>query len=90
MNDLFDTIDDEKKDEKLALLYTSNKKNLVSVKTPVGQTNVVEIDEIVQQGGRGDQFYAPILLIKLAKKLTKEEISAMYIKIKLRFFLWQW
>ena len=51
LNDLFDTIDNEKKDDRLALLYTSNKKNLVSVKTGVGQTDIVEIEKIVQQGG---------------------------------------
>ena len=37
--------------DKLALLYKSNVENLVAVKTPVGQTERIDMPRIVMQGG---------------------------------------
>ena len=37
--------------QKISLLYESNKKNLVAVKTAAGMTDRVNIPTIVQQGG---------------------------------------
>ena len=39
------------RDDKQTLLYKSNKKNLVAVKTNVGMTDKVNLPNIVQQGG---------------------------------------
>ena len=50
-NDLYNTMKEEKRDDKLALLYKSNETNLVSVKTSVGYTDRINIPRIVQQGG---------------------------------------
>ena len=51
MNDLFDTLPEENRNEKIALLYESNRDNLVAVNTAVGMTERVSIPKIVQQGG---------------------------------------
>ena len=51
MNDVFDSLSEENRDEKIALLYESNKKNLVAVNTAVGLTERINIPNIVQQGG---------------------------------------
>ena len=51
MNDLCDTIPEKDWDDKLAMIYQSNSKNLVAVKTPFGLTERTQIDEIVTQGG---------------------------------------
>ena len=51
MNDVFDSISKKNKNDKLALLYTSNQKNHVAVNTVVGLTERVTIPNLVQQGG---------------------------------------
>ena len=48
INDLFES---GITDDKLAMIYESNKMNRVSVKTPVGQTDRTELPTIVAQGG---------------------------------------
>jgi hypothetical protein len=53
MNDVFDTLGKLNRDDKVALLYESNKKNLVAVNTAVGLTDRIPIDKIVQHGGGG-------------------------------------
>ena len=51
LNDLFDTLSEDHRNDKIALLYESNKNNMVAVNTAVGLTERVNIPEIVQQGG---------------------------------------
>ena len=51
MNDLCDTFNEEHNNDKIALLYESNRNNLVVVKTAVGMTERVNIPQIVRQGG---------------------------------------
>ena len=51
MNDVFDSVSEKNKNDKLALLFQSNQRNLVSVNTAVGLTERVNIPNIVQQGG---------------------------------------
>ena len=51
MLDAFDSLPSDKRDDKLALLYESNRKNLVAVNTAVGITERTNIPNIVQQGG---------------------------------------
>ena len=63
-NELFDTLDDDKKDDRLALLYKLNENHKILAKTPVGNTKRVEIDKIVQQGGTWAPSYVPIQLTK--------------------------
>ena len=49
--DLYDTLPEKQRDDKLALVYEANKTNLVAVKTTVGLTDRVNIPNIVTQGG---------------------------------------
>ena len=51
LNDTFDSLSEDNKDEKLALLYESSKQNMVAVNTAVGLTERTNIPNIVQQGG---------------------------------------
>ena len=51
MNDLYDSLPSEQQDDKLALIYQSNVKNLVAVNTAVGLSKRVNIEKIVTQGG---------------------------------------
>ena len=51
MNDMYDSLPSEQQDDKLGLIYESNVNNLVAVNTPVGQTDRVNINKIVTQGG---------------------------------------
>ena len=53
MNDMYEVCE---KDDKLALMYQSNRVSHVSINTPFGQTKRVSIEEIVM--GCGDQFSA--------------------------------
>ena len=57
MNDLWDTIPNHAHDDKLGLIYQTSKKNMVAVNTAVGQSDRVDIPEIVTQGGT----WGPIL-----------------------------
>ena len=51
MNDVFDSISEKNKNDKLALLYLSNQNNKVAVNTAVRLTEHITIPNIVQQGG---------------------------------------
>ena len=51
MNDLWDTLPEEARDDRLGLLYETCRKNKVAIKTAVGITERAEIPEIVTQGG---------------------------------------
>jgi hypothetical protein len=53
MNDLYDVVPCTGRNDKLSLLYKANIENHVSVKTPVGQTDRLNIPEIVMQGSTG-------------------------------------
>jgi hypothetical protein len=52
MLDLYDTLPPEARDTKLALVYKVNTENYVAVNTSVGQTNRVNMKNIVMQGGK--------------------------------------
>ena len=62
MNDLYDAIGDDEANDKVALLFKANETNLVSVKTPVGQTERINIKRIIQQGGYSYYCYKLFLL----------------------------
>ena len=51
LNDLFDNLPEENRNEKIGLLYESSRTNMVAVKTAVGLTKRVNMPDIVQQGG---------------------------------------
>ena len=68
MNDLYDTIPAQQRDEKLALMYEGNKTTAMAVNTPVGQTQRVLIDETVQQGG----VFGPIMCSNTIDKVGQK------------------
>ena len=51
MNDLWDTLPHQGRDDKLGLIYQTSRTNMVAVNTSVGQTERKNIPEIVTQGG---------------------------------------
>ena len=51
LNDVYDALDDQSRDDKVALLYDINKNNKVAVNTAIGQTDRIDVDRIVAQGG---------------------------------------
>ena len=68
MNDLHDTLEEENRNEKIALLYESNKNNLVAVKTAVGMTDRKNIPDLVQQGGT----WGPVLCSNTVDTIGKK------------------
>ena len=52
MLDMYYTLPEGARDDKLALVYKMNKTNLVAVKTPYGLTKRILVDRIVMQGGK--------------------------------------
>ena len=77
--DLFDTIPKNNRDEKLALLYESNKDNLVAVSTAIGLTDRINMPRIVQQGGTWGPSLCSNSVDTIGKKLRdRGEAAYMY------------
>ena len=68
LNDLFDTLSEDHRDDKIALLYASNKDNHVAVNTAVGMTERINIPQIVQQGGT----WGPVLCSNTVDTIGKK------------------
>ena len=67
MNDLYDCLPEQQRDRKLALIYQTNINNLLAVNTPVGQTDRVNMPQIVQQGGGWGPMECSISIDKLGR-----------------------
>ena len=50
LNDVYEAVSEENRDDKLALIYEINKENKVAVNTACGQTERIDINKIVAQG----------------------------------------
>ena len=74
LNDVFDSVSPDKRNDKLALLYEANRKNMVAVKTAVGLTDRVDIPNIVQQGGTWGPGLCSNSVDKLGKKCRDQDI----------------
>ena len=70
LNDLYDTLSKENRNDKLALLFESNAVNQVAVKTAVGLTKRVSIPRVVQQGGTWGSMLCSNSIDTLAKKCS--------------------
>ena len=68
LNDIYDNTPRENKNEKISLLYESNRMNMVAVKTAAGITERVNIPTIVQQGGT----WGPLLCSNTVDTLGKK------------------
>ena len=74
LNDIFDTVPEANRNDKLALLYESNRKNMVAVNTAVGMTERVNIANIVQQGGTWGPVLCSNTIDTLGKKCRDQGI----------------
>ena len=68
MNDMYDSLPKEQQDDKLALIYESNRNNLIAVNTPVGQTDRVNVERTVMQGGTFGPLECSNSIDKIGKK----------------------
>ena len=74
LNDIFDTVPEANRNDKLALLYESNRKNMVAINTAVGMTERVNIANIVQQGGTWGPILCSNSIDTLGKKCRDQGI----------------
>ena len=72
MLDLFDTLPPEARDDKLALVYQTNTENFVAVNTAVGQTERVNMRNIVMQGGKWGPLQCSNSMDKIGKKCVEK------------------
>ena len=68
LNDLFDTLAEDHRNDKIALLYESNKENHVAVNTSVGLTSRVNRPKIVHQGGTWGPVLCSYTIDTIGKK----------------------
>ena len=68
MNDMYDTLPDHRKNDRISLIYESNLKTLVSVNTPFGLTERKEVNRKVEQGG----IWGPIKCSNSVDTIGKE------------------
>ena len=85
MNDLVDTIPQNKQSDRMALLYKGNEKNLVAINTAVGQTVRVDIPRIVMQGGTWGSLMCSNSIDKIGKKCheTGEHLYTYKNRVKI-------
>ena len=72
-NDLYDSTHDFLKNDTLALIYKSNEKNLVAVKTPVGMSERIDIPLVIQQGGTWGPIVCSNSIDKVGKKCQQNK-----------------
>ena len=78
LNDAFDNISEENRNNEISLLYETNKTNMVAVKTPFGLTKRVNMPNIVQQGGTWGPLLCSNTIDKIGKK-CKERDQHFYL-----------
>ena len=79
MNDVWDTLPQEARDDRLGLVYQMSRDNLVAVNTAVGQTERVNIPEITAQGGT----WGPLLCSNSIDTVGRwAEANGQYYKYK--------
>jgi hypothetical protein len=88
MLDLYDTLPPEARDDKLALVYKVNTENYVAVNTSVGQTDRVNMKNIVMQGGKWGPLQCSNSMDKIGKKCV--ELGENHIKVLSRSCHWPW
>ena len=85
MNDLVDTIPLNKQNDKIALMYEGNIKNLVAINTSVGQTERVNMPQIVMQGGTWGSILCSNSIDKIGRKCheTGENLYTYKNRVKI-------
>ena len=71
LHDLYNELTENKRDEKIALVYHTNVNNLVAVNTSVGQTQRVNMPQIVQQGGAWGPMECSVSIDRIGKLCTE-------------------
>ena len=84
LNDIYDLLPDSKRDRKLALVYQTNRHNLVAVNTPVGLTERIDTPEIVQQGGGWGPIECSVSIDKIGRLSVKNEKYQYFYKKKVK------
>ena len=82
--DAFDSLDEKKRDDKLKLLYESNKENWVAINTAAGLTRRVSIEKIVQQGGTWGPLLCSNSVDTLGKKVRDRGVPSYMYKNTVR------
>ena len=72
MLDLYETLPPEARDDELSLLYKINQDNYVAVNTAVGQTERVNMKNIVMQGGKWGPLKCSNTMDKIGKKCVSK------------------
>ena len=80
LNDIVDTLPEHKMNDKISLIYESNKDNLVAVKTALGLTERVNIPNIVQQGGTWGSMLCSNTVDTIGKKCRDRGEHCYYYK----------
>ena len=82
LNDIVDNIPAKNQNDKIGLLYESNKTNMVAVKTAVGLTDRVNMPNIVQQGGTWGPMLCSNTIDTIGKKcIQRNEHCYLYKNI---------
>ena len=82
MNDIYDLLPQGLRDSKLALVYETNKSNLVAINTPMGLTERIDIPEIVQQGGSWGPMECSVSIDKIGRDCTRDNKHNYFYKEK--------
>ena len=82
LNDVYDSLPLSKRNDKLALLFEANKRNMVAVNTAVGMTERINIPDIVQQGGTWGPGLCSNSVDTLGKKCRDRDENIYYYKKK--------
>ena len=80
LNDIFDNLPEENKNDKIALLYESNRTNMVAVKTALGLTERVNLPNIVQQGGTWGPLLCSNSIDKIGRKCKELNKHILHIR----------
>ena len=80
LNDIFDSLTKDNKNDKLAMLYEMNRQNLVAIKTPFGLTDRVNMENIVQQGGTWGPMLCSNSIDTIGKKCVERGTHAYLYK----------
>ena len=86
LNDVYDNLTQENRNDKISLLYETNKVNMVAVKTAVGLTDRVNIPTVVQQGGISGPILCSNSIDKIGKKCRDRGQHYYLYKNSVRIF----
>ena len=84
LNDIFDTLPKDKRNDELSLLYETNRNTQMAIKTAVGMTDRVSITDTVQQGGTWGSMLCANSIDTIGKKCRDRNIHCYYYKKKAR------